>query len=147
MEHSGFEPRLATLGQVRNSRLPSLNVRQAPLLTMLPLRFRLRRTAHWADASLVCPVDVFTSRLRWFGSDYHRHNKNPPTRGGFLLCGDSWTRTNDPIDVNDVLYRLSHATGTEGIIHEGGGMVKAFFRTANRENACQIRSTVWKTLV
>ena len=24
--------------------------------------------------------------------------------------GDSWTRTNDPIDVNDVLYRLSHAT-------------------------------------
>ena len=27
-----------------------------------------------------------------------------------LFCGDSWTRTNDPIDVNDVLYRLSHAT-------------------------------------
>ena len=26
------------------------------------------------------------------------------------FCGDSWTRTNDPIDVNDVLYRLSHAT-------------------------------------
>ena len=27
------------------------------------------------------------------------------------VCGgDSWTRTNDPIDVNDVLYRLSHAT-------------------------------------
>ena len=26
------------------------------------------------------------------------------------LGGDSWTRTNDPIDVNDVLYRLSHAT-------------------------------------
>ena len=24
--------------------------------------------------------------------------------------GDSWTRTNDPIDVNDMLYRLSHAT-------------------------------------
>ncbi len=24
--------------------------------------------------------------------------------------GDSLTRTNDPIDVNDVLYRLSHAT-------------------------------------
>ena len=28
------------------------------------------------------------------------------------LGGDSWTRTNDPIDVNDVLYRLSHATLT-----------------------------------
>ena len=27
--------------------------------------------------------------------------------------GDSWTRTNDPIDVNDVLYRLSHATVKE----------------------------------
>ena len=27
-----------------------------------------------------------------------------------VCCGDSWTRTNDPIDVNDVLYRLSHAT-------------------------------------
>ena len=30
-----------------------------------------------------------------------------PMTGG---SGDSWTRTNDPIDVNDVLYRLSHAT-------------------------------------
>ena len=29
---------------------------------------------------------------------------------GLALGGDSWTRTNDPIDVNDVLYRLSHAT-------------------------------------
>ena len=28
----------------------------------------------------------------------------------FSCGGDSWTRTNDPIDVNDVLYRLSHAT-------------------------------------
>ena len=29
---------------------------------------------------------------------------------GLQSGGDSWTRTNDPIDVNDVLYRLSHAT-------------------------------------
>ena len=29
---------------------------------------------------------------------------------GLASGGDSWTRTNDPIDVNDVLYRLSHAT-------------------------------------
>ena len=29
---------------------------------------------------------------------------------GLESGGDSWTRTNDPIDVNDVLYRLSHAT-------------------------------------
>ena len=26
------------------------------------------------------------------------------------FSGDSWTRTNDPFDVNEVLYRLSHAT-------------------------------------
>ena len=30
-----------------------------------------------------------------------------------IFGGDSWTRTNDPIDVNDVLYRLSHATLSE----------------------------------
>ena len=29
---------------------------------------------------------------------------------GLPSGGDRWTRTNDPIDVNDVLYRLSHAT-------------------------------------
>ena len=46
--------------------------------------------------------------------------------GDPVLRGDSWTRTNDPIDVNDVLYRLSHATGTGVIIHDGGGMVKDF---------------------
>ena len=31
--------------------------------------------------------------------------------------GDSWTRTNDPIDVNDVLYRLSHATNFRTFWH------------------------------
>ena len=41
------------------------------------------------------PVDVDFERLPDLGS------------------GDSWTRTNDPIDVNDVLYRLSHATVKE----------------------------------
>ena len=29
---------------------------------------------------------------------------------GLRSGGDSWTRTNDPFDVNEVLYRLSHAT-------------------------------------
>ena len=51
------------------------------------------------------------------------NEKTHPLLDG-LFCGDSWTRTNDPIDVNDVLYRLSHATesapglslGTEEII-------------------------------
>ena len=34
---------------------------------------------------------------------------------GLRSGGDSWTRTNDPIDVNDVLYRLSHATTFSGL--------------------------------
>ena len=38
------------------------------------------------------------------------HKKIPTHKGWIFFCGDSWTRTNDPIDVNDVLYRLSHAT-------------------------------------
>ena len=33
--------------------------------------------------------------------------------------GDSWTRTNDPIDVNDVLYRLSHATTLPFVVPSG----------------------------
>ena len=36
--------------------------------------------------------------------------KEKPDFSSFSCGGDSWTRTNDPIDVNDVLYRLSHAT-------------------------------------
>ena len=42
--------------------------------------------------------------------------------------GDSWTRTNDPIDVNDVLYRLSHATLSE---HSG-------LYLADRSEICSI---------
>ena len=59
------------------------------------------------------------------------HKKIPTHKGWIFFCGDSWTRTNDPIDVNDVLYRLSHATGTGVIIHDGGGMVKAFLSCRN----------------
>ncbi len=94
-------------------------------------RFRLRRTAHWADASLVCPVDVFTSRCRRFEVQADITQKQDHHEGDPVLRGDSWTRTNDPIDVNDVLYRLSHATGTGVIIHDGGGMVKAFLSCRN----------------
>ena len=39
-----------------------------------------------------------------------------------FLRGDSWTRTNDPIDVNDVLYRLSHATGNRRYYTRWGGI-------------------------
>ena len=44
-----------------------------------------------------------------------------PMTGG---SGDSWTRTNDPIDVNDVLYRLSHATMDFSI-----AVIRSFSRT------------------
>ena len=33
--------------------------------------------------------------------------------GGFLFGGAYWTRTSDPIDVNDVLYQLSQSTGNK----------------------------------
>ncbi len=39
---------------------------------------------------------------------------------GLPSGGDSWTRTNDPIDVNDVLYRLSHATGILLLMNASG---------------------------
>ena len=45
------------------------------------------------------------------GADLILGEKKQDHRNGDpVFCGDSWTRTNDPIDVNDVLYRLSHAT-------------------------------------
>ena len=40
-------------------------------------------------------------------------NKKPPVKGGFLFGGAYWTRTSDPIDVNDVLYQLSQSTGNK----------------------------------
>ena len=48
--------------------------------------------------------------MRWLrNTELGDNEKTHPLLDG-LFCGDSWTRTNDPIDVNDVLYRLSHAT-------------------------------------
>ena len=46
------------------------------------------------------------------GANANEHNqrKRATARVILFVGGDSWTRTNDPIDVNDVLYRLSHAT-------------------------------------
>ena len=40
-------------------------------------------------------------------------NEKPPMKGGFSFGGAYWTRTSDPIDVNDVLYQLSQSTGNE----------------------------------
>ena len=46
------------------------------------------------------------------GADSHLTStrKNHPYRVAFSCGGASRTRTYDPIDVNDVLYRLSHGT-------------------------------------
>ena len=44
-----------------------------------------------------------------------------------ILRGLYWTRTSDPIDVNDVLYQLSQqtiSTGTDDIIAQGRAQVK-----------------------
>ena len=38
------------------------------------------------------------------------HIKNSTRKGWNFLCGLYWTRTSDPIDVNDVLYQLSQQT-------------------------------------
>ena len=43
-------------------------------------------------------------------ASWKNKKENHPLRVVFFLGGASWTRTNDPIDVNDVLYRLSHGT-------------------------------------
>ena len=56
------------------------------------------------------PIDVFTSPAIVDQKPCCNHKKIPTREGWIFFCGDSWTRTNDPIDVNDVLYRLSHAT-------------------------------------
>ena len=36
--------------------------------------------------------------------------EKPPMKGGCIFGGANRTRTYDPIDVNDVLYQLSHGT-------------------------------------
>lgn len=48
-----------------------------------------------------------------FASDFV-DSLTPPIR--VVLCGLYWTRTSDPIDVNDVLYQLSQQTIGTGII-------------------------------
>ena len=49
------------------------------------------------------PVDVFTSLMIFDSKPCINHKKTSTHKGWIFFCGDSWTRTNDPIDVNDVL--------------------------------------------
>ena len=51
------------------------------------------------------PIDVFTSPAIVDQKPCCNHKKIPTREGWIFFCGDSWTRTNDPIDVNDVLCR------------------------------------------
>ena len=68
---------------------------------------------------------MISIRLLSFVFAYHttileikRRNPNPSPTGikfGFLKYGGLyWTRTSDPIDVNDVLYQLSQQTKSLG---------------------------------
>ena len=84
------------------------------------IRFFLRETAHWAVARLAPPVDVVLKDAHFKESLIRNSEqitrKRPPTSGRSFSCGLYWTRTSDPIDVNDVLYQLSQQTIGTGVI-------------------------------
>ena len=96
---------LRSFSQVRNRRTAALERRLYLLLTTLPPRF-IPHCGRFGSAPNRC---VHISHGRWFEQPAIYAKTGPP-EGDPVLRGDSWTRTNDPIDVNDVLYRLSHAT-------------------------------------
>ena len=71
-------------------------------------RFRLHRRFGILGEPSPCPHRTLCTENEYprTGAKRKRSLISQASLGG----GDSWTRTNDPIDVNDVLYRLSHAT-------------------------------------
>ena len=77
-------------------------------LVYIDQRFRLHRRFGILGEPSPCP-----HRILCTANEYPRarvKRKRSLISQASLGGGDSWTRTNDPIDVNDVLYRLSHAT-------------------------------------
>ena len=80
------------------------------LTTKPPRRFRQLSQPDNVDSS--CSTSCSYRRRKPRGSKPRGEwQKNEALElQGLRSGGDSWTRTNDPIDVNDVLYRLSHAT-------------------------------------
>lgn len=62
--------------------------------------------SHSAFLLVVRPGDFFFSPVSWKKAK----RKKPDPSNFFLTGGRNRTRTCDPIDVNDVLYQLSHAT-------------------------------------
>ena len=104
--------------------------------------------AHWNSSRLYPPLaaagSVLPSMCLHFGADdtktnRHYQRKRTTTRVILFVGGDSWTRTNDPIDVNDVLYRLSHATmffRTDGTIPQSDRDVKKKIMGIRPVTAC-----------
>ena len=58
------------------------------------------------------PIDVSHLGVNGERPGRIRHKKKTTHEGWLFLCGLYWTRTSDPIDVNDVLYQLSQQTIT-----------------------------------
>ena len=95
---------LAALGQVRNSRTAALSL---ALLLCSP-RFRLAASPT-GRARLRAPSMVHIVERPQLESTKNTKQKTT-LLGGLLFGGAYWTRTSDPIDVNDVLYQLSQST-------------------------------------
>ena len=77
----------------------------APLLSTPPPRF----FPH-CGRSAPAPHRCFTSPESRYLIPISSTKAKPPALGWFCFGGRNRTRTCDPIDVNDVLYQLSHAT-------------------------------------
>ena len=72
---------------------------------LVRVAFALQQMPHRGTASLAPPVDVSHLGLTGSMSWTERNKKSePPLRWFWFLCGLYWTRTSDPIDVNDVLW-------------------------------------------
>ena len=80
--------------------------------------------AYWTGTVALRPVSATGGGLRATSIDMVRmmmrsldevgigkSNKKTTHEGWFSFGGAYWTRTSDPIDVNDVLYQLSQQTG------------------------------------
>ena len=77
-------------------------------LVYIDQRFRLHRRFGILGEPSPCPHRTLCTENGYPEAEAKR--KRSLISQASLGGGDSWTRTNDPIDVNDVLYRLSHAT-------------------------------------
>ena len=77
-------------------------------LVYIDQRFRLHRRFGILGEPSPCPHRILCTENEYPWAEAKK--KRSLISQASPCGGDSWTRTNDPIDVNDVLYRLSHAT-------------------------------------